>query len=116
MDTSAAWLSWNLILTWFPRVTDSVGGVMVSPVITSLRVAGEGLGCADRLAIGTGVLGLGVGAGGAGGLGVAGTGVPLIDRATAARHAWIDALSWSTIQGNPAASNSVPNRAPLLSR
>ena len=57
MDTSAAWLSLNLILTCLnliltclaPPVTESVGGVMVSPVITSPRVAGEQLGRADGL-------------------------------------------------------------------
>jgi hypothetical protein len=111
----------NLIPTWLTPVTESVGGVILSLVITSLRVVGEGVGVVLE---GEGV-GVGVGVGEAGvlvdgaGVGVLdgnGTGVPARERATAARQAWIDASSWSTVNGNPEASKSVPNSAPLLSR
>lgn len=44
------------------------------------------------------------------------TGMPSAERVTAVRQVTMDALSWSTIHGNPEASKSVPNSAPLSSR
>ena len=58
-----------------------------------------------------GALDGGAGAGGGGG----GAGAPA-DSATAARQAAIDDEACSTIQGNPAASKSVPKSAPWFSR
>ncbi len=126
MDTPAAWLSLNLIRTCrnlivaaAAPVTESADGVMVSRVITSPRRAGEALGLCDLVGVGAGVLVagvlvvgvgagvlvagvlLGVGAGGAALLEGPDTGVPLADWATAARHAWIDALVVDHHPGEP---------------